>query len=115
MTSQPGKETVAMHILSNISRSKSNQTMKYDQLIEYNKRNIFLKNYAENEAGRLVPDLYLYFKKALYEVKARELQLSFNYFDNTIKVNCIKLETIDSEICSTWIWSGNSFCTTFCV
>ena len=38
--------------------------MKLGQLIEYNKRNIFFKNYAENEAGRLVPDLFLFCKKA---------------------------------------------------
>ena len=38
--------------------------MKLGQLIEYNKRNNFLKNYAENETGRLVPDLFLFFKKA---------------------------------------------------
>ena len=37
--------------------------MKFRQLIEYNKRNIFLKNYTENEARRLVPDLLLFFKK----------------------------------------------------
>ena len=44
MTSQPGKQTIAIHILSNISRSKSNRTMKFGQLIECNMRNIFLKN-----------------------------------------------------------------------
>ena len=38
--------------------------MRFGQLIEYNKRSILLKNYAENEAGRLVPDLLLFFKKA---------------------------------------------------
>ena len=32
--------------------------MKFGQLIEYNKRNIFFENHAENEAGRLVPDLF---------------------------------------------------------
>ena len=32
-----------MHIFNNISRSKGNQAMKFDQLIEYNKRNIFPK------------------------------------------------------------------------
>ena len=42
MTSQRGKQTIAMDILSNISRSKGNQTMKLGQLKEYNKRNIFL-------------------------------------------------------------------------
>ena len=37
--------------------------MKLGQLIEYNKRNIFFKNYAEIEAGRLVPGLFLLFLK----------------------------------------------------
>ena len=31
------------HILSNISRSKVKQTMKFGQLIKYNMKNIFLK------------------------------------------------------------------------
>ena len=35
--------------------------MKPSQLIEHNNTNIFLQIYAENEAGRLVPDLF--FKK----------------------------------------------------
>ena len=41
---------------------------------------LLFKNYAENETGRLVPDLFLFFKKAKYEVKASGLQLSFNIF-----------------------------------
>ena len=32
MTSQPGKQTIAIHVLSNISRSKRNQAMKFGQL-----------------------------------------------------------------------------------
>ena len=63
MISQPGLQTITIHILCNISRSKGNQ-MKLGQLIEYNKRNIFLQIYAENKARRLVPDLFLIFKKA---------------------------------------------------
>ena len=43
MTSQPGKQTIPIYILSNISRSKGNQTMKFGQLIEYNTRNIFVE------------------------------------------------------------------------
>ena len=43
MTSQPGWQTIAIHILPNISRSKDNQTMKFGQLIEYNMRNIFVE------------------------------------------------------------------------
>ena len=61
MTSQPGSQTIVIHILPNISQSKDNQTMKLGQLIEYNKRIIFLKNYAKNEAGKLVPELFLFF------------------------------------------------------
>ena len=43
MTSQPGQQTVGIHILPNISRTKDNQTMKFGQLIEYNMRNIFVE------------------------------------------------------------------------
>ena len=53
MTSQPGLQTMAIHLLPNISQS--------------NKGNIFLQKLcgkSENEAGRLVPDLFLFFEKA---------------------------------------------------
>ena len=43
MTSQPRLQTIATHIMSNISQSKGNETMKFVQLIKYNKRNIFQK------------------------------------------------------------------------
>ena len=43
MTSQPGLETESIHILPNISQSKGNQTMKFGQLVDYNKRNTFLQ------------------------------------------------------------------------
>ena len=38
MTSQLEKQTIVIHILPNISRSKSNQAMKFHQLIEHNMR-----------------------------------------------------------------------------
>ena len=43
MTSQPGLQTIVIHILLNISQSKGNQTMKFSQLIKYDNRNIFLQ------------------------------------------------------------------------
>ena len=50
ITSQPGKQTIEIFILPNISRSKGNQTMKFGQLIEYNMRNNFLeKSYTKCE------------------------------------------------------------------
>ena len=39
MTSQPSLQTIAIHILPNISQSNDNQTMEFGQLIEHNKRN----------------------------------------------------------------------------
>ena len=44
MTSQPGKETITIDILPNISRSKGKQILKLGQLIEYNMRYISLEN-----------------------------------------------------------------------
>ena len=38
--------------------------MKFGQLIDTIRERFFCKNYAENEGGRLVPDLSLFFKKA---------------------------------------------------
>ena len=67
---------------------------------EYNVRNIF----AENEAGILVPDLLLYFKKALSKAKAISQHLSFQVFWWTSTQNKNKFITFhsaDPEIRST--------------
>ena len=53
--------------------------MKYGQVVKH-KIIFFFENHAKNEAGRLVPDLLLLFRKALYEVKASGPQFSFNKF-----------------------------------
>ena len=54
--------------------------MKLGQLIEYNKRNIFLQKLCRKWTERLVSDLFLFLKKALYGVKESGLKLSFNMF-----------------------------------
>ena len=56
----------------------------------------FLKNFVENEARRLVQDLFLFSKENLYKVKASGFQLTFNILRqsstlNTIATNSIKL------------------------
>ena len=43
MMSQPGYQTITIHVLLNNSRIKDNQGMKFSQLVEYNKRHIFLQ------------------------------------------------------------------------
>ena len=66
--------TITIHILLNISRFKGEQVIKFSQIIEYNKRNVFSsKNHAENVARSLVPYLFLFVKKALHEAKASVL------------------------------------------
>ena len=55
MTLKPVKQTIATHILPNISRSKGSQTMKFGQLIEYNMRNIYLEKSYTKYGGETIP------------------------------------------------------------
>ena len=75
MMSQPGQQTIAIHILTNISRSKGNQTVKLGQLIEYNKRNIFLQKLCK-KWGREISPLFV-FKKSFQYVSIA-LKLAYN-------------------------------------
>ena len=55
MTSQLGKQIMAIHILRNISSRKSNQTMILGQLIENNMENIFLEKSYTKWSGKTIP------------------------------------------------------------
>ena len=55
VTSQSGQQTLVIHILSNISRSKDNQTTKFGQLIECKIRNIFLEKSFPKCGGEISP------------------------------------------------------------
>ena len=44
-----------MHIYSNISKSRGNQALKFDQLIEYNVRNIFTEKSYTTCGGEIIP------------------------------------------------------------
>ena len=63
MTSQPGLETTAIHLLPNISQSKSNQTMKFGQLIEHIKKNNFMQKLCRKWGREIILDLFLFFEK----------------------------------------------------
>ena len=57
--------------------------MKFSQLIEYKKKNIFLRNQTDNEEARLVSHPFFFKKKKKKRfkfVKANGLQLSYIYF-----------------------------------
>ena len=58
MTSQTGKQAIAIHILPNISRSKVKQTIEFGQIIEYNMRNIFLETRYTKRDGETIPRLF---------------------------------------------------------
>ena len=77
MTPLPGQQTFTIHILPTISQSK-NEIWSGNRI--YIKRIFFFKHHAENEPKKLLPDIFLFFKKALYEIKASGLDLSFNIF-----------------------------------
>ena len=53
ITSQPEKQTFAIHILPNILRRKDNETIKFAHLIEYNMRNYFPENHTQNLVEKL--------------------------------------------------------------
>ena len=53
-----------------IARSKGSQTLKFGQVNNITKKMFSPKNHAENEAGRLVLDLFLVLKKVLFEENA---------------------------------------------
>ena len=74
-----------MQYLAKVLRSKSNQAMKSGQLREY-----ILGNHAENDVGRLVLDLFLFFRKVLCKIKASGQHFSFNilvHLDLSIQVD----------------------------
>ena len=95
------------HILPSISRSKSNQTMKFGHLKEYNKRNTFLQKSCRT-LGRgnqfqtpfcFLKKLYMKQKQVVYSlVFSIALNLAYN------KKNCIRLQIINPEIRSILIF-----------
>ena len=48
------------HILPNISQIKKSVTMNFGHLTEKNQRNIFFKINAENEAERLIHNIFFF-------------------------------------------------------
>ena len=96
-----------MHIFPNISRSTGNQSeMKFGQLIRYKVRDIFFKNHAEIEAGRLVLDPFLFLKNFYMKKKERVANLTSIYFDSSRLGHTLKANYNTSEC---WCWDVLSF------
>ena len=77
---QLGLQTIAIHILPNISESTGNQTMKFGQLIEYNKVNIFLQKLC-GKWDRKTSARALIFKKGKMRWKQVACSLVSKYFN----------------------------------
>ena len=90
MTSQLGQQTIAIHILTIITRSKGNQAMKFGQLIKYNMRNSFLKKSYQKCYGEAIPRPFSR-KKSKFRISqySKILYSLFSFF--------AKLRTIESE------------------
>ena len=55
MMSQPGKQTIVIHVLPNILSNKDNQAIKFSQLREYNMKSIFLEKPYTKCGGETSP------------------------------------------------------------
>ena len=78
MRSSTGKPKITKHILSNISRTEDNQSIKFGQLIEYNVPNIFSQKLCRKWRRESSCRPLFSFYKASYDVKASDQHLSFN-------------------------------------
>ena len=81
MTLRTGQQIITMHILSNISRSKGNQTIKFGQLIECSMNSIFLEKLHTKCGGEpSQKSLFLFYVKV--EVYQNILNLIFYFLLN---------------------------------
>ena len=55
MTSQTGQQTITIHVLPNISRSKCNQTMKFRRLKKYCMSNTYFEKSDTKLDGKTIP------------------------------------------------------------
>ena len=70
MTSQ----TITIQVLLNIAQTKCNQAVKFGLVIECSKINLFLQTFHTS---------FLFFRKALYKLKASSWNLGFNNFNSS--------------------------------
>ena len=86
-----------MHMLTNILRSKDNQAMKTDQLLEYNLRNIFLEKSYTKYGAKTFPKPFS---------KKSKLGISLDRHSKFLYILFLlfaKLKTIKSD----WNWAAD--------
>ena len=91
MILQTGQQIIIIHTLPNISRSKCNQTMKFGQLIKYN-RNIFLKKSSIKYNGEANPRPFD--KKSKLSIYLDKCYKFVEVYQNILKLRCWPLASI---------------------
>ena len=89
MTSQSREQSIAIHVLLNISRSKGNQAMKFGPLIEYHVRNIFLENSYTERVGETIP-IHFFKKSNLYICLGQKSKVLYSLLLFYVKLGTIK-------------------------
>ena len=78
MISQPVQQTLVIHILTNTSRNKGSQAMKFCQLIEYNLRNVFIQKSYTKCGRETIPRPF--FKKSKFRISLDQYFKVLNIF-----------------------------------
>ena len=118
LTSQTGKQPIAIHILPKFSRSKSYQAMRFDQLIEHNKINIYLWKSCRKWGRETRCRALFVFKKSLYEIAGVTIKTKSRSYDKNKQYNCSQRTALILRYAQFWFfWKrpGISFSTKFCV
>ena len=115
LKSQPGKQTITMHILPYISRDKGNQTMKFGPIIGYNMRDIFLKKSYTKYDRKTIPRPFSKKTKlrisvdqqpnVLYSLLLLYAKLGYSYQD-ALKLSC---RSLASTSCKAFLINKNWF------
>ena len=101
MTSKPGKQTITINIMNNISKSKNDQTTIFSQFIEYNMRNNFLA------AKMLFPYPYLKNKYLTYTFDFNVCQIQD--YQNILKLSCRPQQQYFSALKHLWVQTKKFF------
>ena len=101
MTSKPGKQTITINIMNNISKSKNDQTTNFSQFIEYNMRNNFLA------AKMLFPYPYLKNKYLTYTFDFNVCQIQD--YQNILKLSCRPQQQYFSALKHLWVQTKKNF------
>ena len=80
MTSQTGQQTITLHVLPNISRSKGNHTIKFGQLIECSMSNIFPEKSCTNCCGQTSPRPFFKKSKLSISLSYQQSEASYSLF-----------------------------------